>query len=553
MLKQGRSAKTLIFLTGLAGAFANSRAIAEEGLFVFALQGKGSISSINPHEAYTTRRLAIETQILEGLVRFNPHNPEKPLPLLAEQYFLIDSKTYVFRLRPDALFHPFPGHPKALVTAEDVKFSLDLARRSKSPLAYLLEDIEHTQAVGKNLVKIKLRQPNKSFLSILATPIAHVVPKQYFESLGRDDESRLEAFGRSPVGTGPYWLRGPLARGAKAVVLERFTNYRDQEWARSRDAIARVKFQLYENPKVIVKGILAGDIAMTSLPPTEYADGVDFRKWKGTFITLEPPFLILLAINTGKERLRDPKVRRLLNAAIEKEKVARICPSDPVKLPISFEPYMEIPQKSNGNRNNKLQRLLAQPGMKEHKAKLRASGPFIILAPDRPDHIVDEILASIAGDLRRNLELEVRIVRSPSVTRKEVAARNPDLTYAEWTPDTPWEQDDLAILEPLFKSTSQSNLAFYEDRQIDEYFADARRVNDRASTETLCKKIQIRLREAAPLIWLPSVRHRTLLLAQSYQAAYSAEENGGSASSLIYFTSLLKDVRRRSDNLAVQH
>jgi peptide/nickel transport system substrate-binding protein len=551
MRKQGDPGKALavILLVLYAGGFAGSPIEAADKPFVLALLGKDSFPPISPPEAYTTQSLSIEAQILEGLVCFDPQNPEKLVPLLASQYFVIDPRTYVFRLRKDAYFHPFPGHPREVVTAADVKFSLELARSSKGALSYLLEDIEYIQAVGRDLVKIKLRQPNNSFLSILATSVGHVLPKEYFDSLGKDDASRLAAFGQAPVGTGPYRLLGPVAPNEKTAVLERFASYHDREWARSPAAVSPVVLRLYKDPEEIVKGLLSGDIAMTSLPLTEYANGVDFSSWKGTFITLEPPFLTLLAINTQKPRLSDPKVRQLLNAAVDKEKVARICPLDPKHLPASFIPFMEILKEEPGNaekklgKNEELSRLLAEPGMTKLKSGLLSSGPFVILASDRRDHVVDELLASVAEDLRRNLGLTVNIKRQPGVSRQVVASLQPDLTYVEWTPDTPWEQGDLAILEPLFKSTSESNRALYKDSTIDQYFADAKRVNDRNSNETFCKKIQLRLREAAPLIWLPSVRHRTLLLTSRYQLGYLMEVQRGSVSSLVYFTSFLKNVR----------
>ena len=546
MTKPG-SLRTVVLLAGLAWVLAGPGAAAADKPFVFAILGKGSIPPLGSLEAYTTQRLAIEAQILEGLVRFDPQDPEKLLPNLAAQYFIIDPKTFVFRLRPDAFFHPFPDHPEDRVTAEDVKFSLDLARKSTSPLAYLLEDVDSIQTVGRDLVKIKLRQPNKSFLSILATSIGHVTSKQYYESLGRDEATRMAAFGQIPVGTGPYQLQGRLALGSKAVVLERFTGYRDRHWVLSQDAISQVEFRLYEEPKEIVKGILVGDIAMASLPLTSYADDGAFRGWEGTLTTLNPPFLVLLAINTSKERLRNPKIRQLLNVAVEKHKLMRICPSDLDELPASFRFYMEIPQEdtSDASDNDHLRRLLAQPGIKQSVENLHTSGPLTILVMDRPDHIVDAILASVAGDLKRNLGLDVRILRSPSVNREVVASLNPDLTYAEWTPDTPWEHGNLAILESLFKSTSFSNIALYSDLQVESLLADASRDNGQESTDVASKKIQARLRETAPLIWLPSVRHRVLLLNKGYQATYSSEVNGGTSSSLIHFTSLLKDVRRR--------
>jgi peptide/nickel transport system substrate-binding protein len=489
-------------------------------------------------------QMTVEAQIMEGLVRFDPRRPDQqPQSNLALRHFVIDPQTYVFRLRKDVYFHPFPNHSKERLTPDDVKFSLEEAMKSGSPLADRLKDIASIDTVGNDLVKIKLHRANPSFLAVLATSIGHVTSRKYYENLGANDARRKESFNRFPIGTGPYRLVKPLTNANNTIVLERFDGYRDTYWARSRDAVTRVTFRFYDDSKAILKGIDSGDVSMANLPLTEYADGTKFDPEKGSVTLLTPPFLVILAINTAKPPLNDERVRQLLNAAVHKPKLLGICHTDTAELPPGFQYYMRIPQQYvEQSGPEKLQRLRADPAIQSALAQIRKTG-LKIMVRDRPDHIVDQILESVAADLRNNLGIETHFDRVDPVWREAVDANKPDLIYIEWTPDTPWEQEDPSILQPLFESGSEYNLGGFRDQQVDHLFSRIRGIVDPGTRETIYNEIQKRLLLKAPFIWLPSVRHTTLYLKAGYEAPYASVAGDAPSSNLVHFTSMLKEIR----------
>jgi peptide/nickel transport system substrate-binding protein len=509
--------------------------------FVFALRGR-PVQSLSPTDAFSTNCMTIEAQILEGLMRFDARKPDQdPQRNLAAWHNIVDPLTYVFRLRTDIYFHPFPGHPKDRVTADDVKFSLERAMNSESPLAQpLRSDIARIETVGNDLVKIKLKQANRDLLSMLATSIGHVTSRKYFESLGPDDETRKRLFNRFPVGTGPYRLMAPLSR-TDTVVLTRFDNYRDTSWVKATDSLPSVTFRFFDDPKAILAGISRGEIGMANLPLTEFGDGVNVSPGTGTLTKLTPPFLVILAINTHKKRLDDARIRQLLNAAVQRPQLEKICRSNPADLPPGYQYFMQIPQQQPDDGAEVITRLLSDPTVVAELDALRKTG-LTILVPDRTDSMVDQIVETLTSDFHKKLQIPTRIEKG-SPTTEVIAQKNPDLIYAHWTPDSSWEQNDASILNPLFLSGSRYNLGGYSDPIVDELFGQIRKINDPTTTAKNYDAIQKRLVETAPLIWLPSVRYMTLFLKKGYDAPYVVR-SGGPSSNLVHFTSMVKDIRK---------
>lgn len=540
-----KSGATRVIHACISALIVSAEAIAAANPFVFALRGK-PVDSLSPLDAFSTNTMTIEAQILEGLMRFDPRKPDQePQRNLAAEHYIIDPVTYVFRLRKDIYFHPFKDHPKDRVTPDDVRFSLELAKASTSPLALeSVREIRAIETVGNDLVKIKLNRPNHNFLAWLATSIGHITSRAYFESLDSDEWKRMEKFKRHPIGTGPYLLPGPIMPNMRTIVLERFVNYRDIYWTRSSDSVPRVAFRFYDDPKAILKGIQDDEIAMTTLPLTEYGDGVNVSPRKGTLTLLTPPFLVILEINMAKPPLNDVRMRQLLNAAVYRPKVLQICRSDPDDLPAGFQYYLQIPQTLvDPQPAESIARMLADPSTREGFRRLRESG-ITILAPNRPDHMIDQILSVVASDLRTNLGLEVRVLKQNFSSLQDIDRYKPDLIYVEWTPDTPWQHTNAAILKPLFDSRSLYNFGRYSDPEVDRLFQQIHIVSDPSTTEKNYAAIRERLAKTAPVIWLPSVRHTTLFLRNGYDAPYMVRPGGGRSSNLLHYTSMVKDIRR---------
>jgi len=517
-------------------------AAAAEVPFVVALRGSAP-TSLSPVDAYTTNDLAIVSEIMEGLVKFNADSPTKPPELnLASWQSAIDSLTYVFDIRDDVYFHPFPKHPHDKLTAADVKFSLETAKTSSIRLKDRISNIDTIEVHG-NTVKITLKRPMKDFIAVLATSAGYITSKSYYESLGSTAEARAKAFARAPIGTGPFRLRSPVEPHASAITLERFQGYREKTWTKSNHTLKTVTFRFYKDAHSILGDLQAGKVMLTSLPLTEFGLGGDFRD-NGSFIRLAPPFLAVLAFNIRKDLLHDERVRQLLNAAVNAAGIAKLCHTDVKGLPAGYRKYMEIPLAYlDPTQKVPVTAFLDDPAIRSRIDALRKAGGLKILAPERPDQMMERILDRITIDFKQTLDLNVTVKKVPSVSIGSIAKEKPDLIYREWTPDTPWEYADLSIVEPLFNSKSLNNYGGWEDKRVDADFEQLHAINDQGTTDNIYKDVQARLRRGAPLIWLPIVRGMTLFLHKDYRANYG-DPNTKSTSTLLFYTSMLKGIRK---------
>jgi len=527
----------LLALYGLSKAHGTS--------FIFALRSTEPVTTLDYLDAQFTEHLLVEAQIMEGLIGFDPQDDHVIVPRLAKSYHRIDLYTYVFRLRDGLYFHShLHGQKEAsgeLVTPQDVAFSLNRARKSSAGQQYKLDNVDSILIVGRDLLKIKLKKPDEDFLSRLATAVGHVTCQKYYESLGQDDKSRRVAFAREPIGTGPFYLaRSLVAR--RSIMLVRFDRYWDQEWVQSRTAIKRIEYRYYNSAAEIISGLERGEIGGAHLMLSTFGEGgfIDHKRPPrfGGVYRLAPPFLSLLAINLTKPELGNPLIRELLNAAVDRAKIEQICPQGPGDLPRGYRYYLEISNRYLLTKQSSIQRLLQSRQAQEHLRALKSRGPLLFLVRAGDDATRDRIVESIAGDLKQKLGLEVRIVKTEKFSANLAAPRpSYDLVYADWTPDTPGEREGLSILYPLFYSRSQTNISRFSDPEVDKMFAQVAGVIDKATAMTLYTKIQDRLFDNSPHIWLPSVRSNTLVYGKGYRTKVRP-------SSLVYYSSFLKHVER---------
>jgi oligopeptide transport system substrate-binding protein len=158
---------------------------------------------------------SVAQQIFDGLVQFDANL--NVIPCIAKSWKAsYDGLVWTFELRQGVKFH----HGRE-VSADDFVYTFTrlLHPRTASPRAWLFERVqgakeflagtaervEGLQALDVYTLQITLSHPYAPFISILGMVQAQVVP--------REEVERLEAaFGRQPVGTGPFrfvnWVAG---------------------------------------------------------------------------------------------------------------------------------------------------------------------------------------------------------------------------------------------------------------------------------------------------------------------------------------------------------
>ncbi|MET0746253.1 MAG: ABC transporter substrate-binding protein, partial [Microvirga sp.] len=154
-------------------------------------------------------------QIFDFLVQPDPGTfamrPEDFRPGLAESYESTpDAKTWAFKIRRGAKWHKNYGE----VTPDDVMFTFDRARDPRIPNGQkpLYENIAAITIEGDRVV-FALKRPDPLFCgSAVYLNSSGIVPRKAVEERG-------EAFGKDPVGSGPYAfagidpVRGVMLRG----------------------------------------------------------------------------------------------------------------------------------------------------------------------------------------------------------------------------------------------------------------------------------------------------------------------------------------------------
>ncbi len=238
--------------------------------------------------------------LFDGLFKLN--DDMEVVPDLAASFDQPDDLTYDIALRDDVTFHdgsPFTS-ADVVSTFDRITNDTELASKQKSYVA----NVASVEAVDEHNVKITLKQPDASFIRVLATLI-YITPASVISEVGDAD------FGTNPVGTGPFKFES--WNGSDSVVLSANCDYHDGETIPST-----VEFRFITEPATAVSSLQSGelDIAM-ALPPDlaatlEGSSDLKVQEEEGnrTFF---------LSPNTLEGPFADQKVRQALNYAIDRE------------------------------------------------------------------------------------------------------------------------------------------------------------------------------------------------------------------------------------------
>jgi len=180
---------------------------------------ESSPSSFNPQlDTSSTTVDASAHQLYDRLLEIDPATG-KPIPGLASSWRVSrDGLTYSFQLRPNITFHTTDYFvPTRTLNVDDVIFSFKRWSDPNHPYhsvnggrypyfdsLNLRENIIQIEEVNHLRFTIRLKQPDASFITHLATDFSVILSAEYADTLLQLGEPEL--IDHYPIGTGPYKL-----------------------------------------------------------------------------------------------------------------------------------------------------------------------------------------------------------------------------------------------------------------------------------------------------------------------------------------------------------
>lgn len=421
--------------------------------------------------AFTDQNIALA--LFEGLCALDERT-STPVPAAAEKWEVsADGLTWTFHLRAGLQWSD--GTP---LTAADFVASW---RRALSPglaaeYAYLLYPLRHAEAINtahadpatlgataldERTLRLTLERNTPYLPALTANPIWFPVPPQV---LGKFDagERRGTAWTRpgNLVGNGPFILKtwSPNSR----VEVVRNPRY----WDAATVRLDGITFFPTENMDVDERNFRAGQVHLTAELPLSKVDS--YRQSAPASLRLDP-FLetFFLRFNTTRPPLGDPRVRRALSLAIDRDQLTRTL----LRGTRAPAPHYTPPDCAGYTATARVPHDVAQA-----RALLAAAGfpggkGFPVLEVQiRNDELHAKTLEAIQSMWAR--DLGVRVTLSPMEQKTWVANQqslNYSISSARWVGDF---VDPVTFLD-MFIGGGSNNWTGWADRAYDDAIAAA--------------------------------------------------------------------------------
>ncbi len=428
------------------------------------------------------------TLVFDGLTQFDADG--RLQPGLADRWTVErGGRRYVFHLRAGVRFH---NGTRLEAEAVRLSFLRVLAPATTGGRAWPLypiigaqeyaagraSDVRGIQPLGDTAVAFELTEPLAIFPKFLAMPVAAIVPP-----------AALPDLGQRPIGTGPW--RFVAWQHDDYLLFAKNPSY----WA-GAPATDSLTVRIIPEPLTRVAEFEAGWLSVLEVP---FGETDRWRQQHPDWL-LEKPALrvVYVALNNRRGPLRDPRVRRAINYAVNAPEILAT-----VYGGRGLIAHGAIPPALAGSDT-------ARPGYRHDPAEAKR----LLAAAGYPGGIDVQLwrtvsnveLSRVAQAIQTQLEkvgVRVELVERDASSQREAARKGEtDMVILDWWADYP---DADNFLYPLFYSGSfgpGGNYAFYSDAGTDSLILLARRTTDDAARARLYRQIDERVYRAAPWLYL---------------------------------------------------
>ena len=422
----------------------------------------------------------------------------QPVPWLAERWELTDTAVTFF-LRRDVTWHD--GKP---VTAEDVKFTFDLAKdpatASLLGSAYM-NLVKSATVVNPNTVRFSFESPHAQALDgFWWAPL----PRHLLQGVPAAQLSQ-HPFNRQPVGSGPFkfveW------RPTQSVTME--ANPQFPAALGGRPKLDRVVFRVVPEATTMVTELINGTadmIGYTLLPDqgaqVQNQDGVELRHYPSREFTF-------FAWNNTRPMFSDPRVRRAMTLGINREQIITGLLkgfATPATGMIPEWSPLYTAQQPLPHDPNQAKQLLAQAGWTDTNGDGiadKGGQPLrFVLTINSSNRAHADIAQVVQQQLRQiGADMQIRPQEFQSMLQ-QYKARQYDAVLANWSLDT-FKVDPT----PLFscaeaRIANSANRTGYCNPQADQLMQQGLRATDAAQARQVWAQYSQILQQDQPVTFL---------------------------------------------------
>ncbi|MFI7004995.1 ABC transporter substrate-binding protein [Streptomyces sp. NPDC050145] len=431
------------------------------------------------------------SKIFDGLLTHDAGMKLKPALAAALPKVTDDGRTYTYKLREGVKFSD--GEP---FTSKDVVFTYEtiLDKKTNNASKTELDAVKGVEAKGDDTVVFHLKYPYAPFAERTVLPIAP-------EHVAAEQDVNSGTFTTKPIGTGPYelvkWSKG------EQLVFKANPDY----WG-GKPKIENFTMAIIKDDDVRATRLRSGDLDGAILPPNlakTFAKDGDKKTYAAKSFDYR-----LVTLPTGSKVTGDTAIRRALDIGVDRKAMV-----DQILEGAGKEAYGPVPTDSpwftqGTERTHDLaeaNKLLDDAGWKKGddgirtKDGARAAFPLWYLTGDklRQDHAL-----AYASDAKK-LGIDIKV---ESGTWEVIMPRMPEdaVLVGGGAPADP-DFDQYSLLKSSLAGDGFNNMAWYDDKTVDQALEAARRTDDRAERQKAYDTVQRALVKDPGYTFLTHIDH----------------------------------------------
>ena len=377
-----------------------------------------------------------------------------------------DQMTYTFKIRQNVKFSN--GN---VMTADDVKFSIDEARNASAGWGYLDVAIKDVTVVDPATVAVHTLYPWAPFLADIALFANGIVPKNY-------GGMTHDQFYQHPIGTGPFmwdhWTKG------QELKLVRNPYY----WQPGKPYLDSVTWTTVGDDNTRILQLKGGQAGVDEFPP--WSSVTSLKSTPGLTMTLFPSTRTdYLLLNERVKPFQDVHVRRAISLAIDRKALVKAVLFSNGTPANSFMPP-DVPYydpKSPGLQVDvdKAKQEMAMSSVPNGFAAQLKVGSGVV-----SENSVAQIIQQELKPLGITITLQPV---DPSTEFTDIQAFNYSMGFSYWTMDIA-DPDELVTFAVDPKGGAFSFYTDYSNSDVTGWAHDAQHTFDTTQRQALYSKIQ---------------------------------------------------------------